>query len=142
MHVRPATLEDLEHVFPLARNMATTAVVDHDVFATSYAQLLQGDDAVVLVAEDSEEDDTTIVGYLIGFDHPTFYANGRVSYVEEVAVQEDRQGRQIGRRLMEEFERWAVSRSSVLVTVATRRAAAFYDALGYEDTATLFRKLL
>jgi hypothetical protein len=29
-----------------------------------------------------------------------------------------------------------------LVTLATRRAAPFYGALGYEETATLFRKVL
>jgi ribosomal protein S18 acetylase RimI-like enzyme len=147
MHVRRATLEDLEQVFPLALNMATTAVVDRNVFAASFAQLMERDDAIVLVAEDPAEDptqdnDNAIVGYLLGFEHPAFYANGRVSYVEEVAVQEDHRGRQIGRRLMDEFERWAASRSSVLVTVATRRAGAFYVALGYEETATLFKKLL
>jgi GNAT superfamily N-acetyltransferase len=122
--------------------MGTTAVVDHDVFAATYAQLLGRDDAIVLVAEESAENNTVIVGYLLGFDHPAFYANGRVSYVEEVAVREDRRGQQIGRRLMDEFEQWAHARSSVLVTVATRRASAFYLALGYEETATLFRKVL
>ncbi len=83
-----------------------------------------------------------IVGYLLGFDHPAFYANGRVAYVEEVAVRDDRHGEGIGRRLMDAFEVWAVSRSAVLVTVATRRAREFYVAIGYEETATLFRKLL
>jgi GNAT superfamily N-acetyltransferase len=146
MRIRRATLADRAHVFTLARAMATTAVVDDVVFAATYAQLLERDDAIVLVAEDpaensTEEDDTTIVGYLLGFDHPAFYANGRVSYVEEVAVREDRWGRQIGRRLMDEFEQWAHARSSILVTVATRRAGAFYLALGYEETATLFRKV-
>ena len=33
-------------------------------------------------------------------------------------------------------------RSSTLVTLATRRAAPFYLAVDYEDTAVLFRKML
>ena len=65
-----------------------------------------------------------------------------MSSVEEVAVRQDRQGEQIGAGLMRAFEEWAESRASVMVTVATRRARAFYLALGYEDSATFFRKLL
>jgi hypothetical protein len=43
---------------------------------------------------------------------------------------------------MQEFDTWATSRSATLITVATRRAAPFYRSLGYEETATLFRKVL
>ncbi len=34
-----------------------------------------------------------------------------------------------------------LARSAVLVTVATRRAGAFYLSAGYEETAVLFWKL-
>ena len=44
--------------------------------------------------------------------------------------------------LMAEFERWATERGAALVALATRRAAPFYLALGYEESATYFRKLL
>ena len=136
--IRPASLPDGDHILPLARDMATSFVVDTEAFATSFAQLLGRDDAVVLVALEP----AAVVGYLLGFDHLAFYANGRVAYVEEVAVREDRRGAAIGRQLMREFERWAVSRSATLITVATRRAAPFYRSLGFDETATLFRKVL
>ena len=48
----------------------------------------------------------------------------------------------IGRALMETLEVWAEERGSKLVGLATRRAAPFYKALGYEDSAVFFRKLL
>jgi len=48
----------------------------------------------------------------------------------------------VGRALMAAFEAWAKSRGSRLVGLATRRAAPFYKALGYEESATFFRKLL
>jgi GNAT superfamily N-acetyltransferase len=136
--IRPASSEDGDHILPLARDMATSFVVDAGAFASSFAELLGRDDAVVLVALEA----ASVVGYLLGFDHLAFYANGRVAYVEEVAVREDRQGAAIGRQLMREFEGWAISRSATLITVATRRAASFYRSLGYEETATLFRKVL
>jgi GNAT superfamily N-acetyltransferase len=135
--IRRALLGDGDQILPLAGDMATSFVVEAEKFRTSFAELLERDDAIVLVAEEGDR----IVGYLLGFDHLAFYANGRVSYVEEVAVHEDRRRDNIGKRLMRDFEAWARSRSSTLVTVATRRAAPFYGALGYEETATLFRKM-
>lgn len=135
--IRLAAAEDGQQVFPLARAMATSFAVDHASFSVAFAGVLTSDDAVVLVAEDGDE----IVGYLLGFDHMAFYANGRVAYIEEVAVADERQGQRIGYRLMEAFEEWARARAAVLVTVATRRAAAFYLSVGYEETAALYRKI-
>jgi hypothetical protein len=43
---------------------------------------------------------------------------------------------------MQDFERWAAERGAKLVALATRRAAPFYQALGYQESATYFRKLL
>jgi hypothetical protein len=43
---------------------------------------------------------------------------------------------------MAAFEEWAKSKGAVLSTLATRRAARFYQAIGYEESATWFRKLL
>ena len=51
-------------------------------------------------------------------------------------------GRGIGRALMATFEQWALKRGCALVALATRRAAPFYHALGYQDWAAYLRKLL
>jgi hypothetical protein len=40
---------------------------------------------------------------------------------------------------MSAFEQWAAAQGCAL---ATRRAAPFYRALGYEESATYFRKVL
>ena len=83
-----------------------------------------------------------MLGYLLGFDHYALFANGRVSWIEEIMVREDRRRQRIGENLMQEFEQWAKSRGSKLVALGTRRAATFYLALEYEESATYFRKLL
>ena len=44
--------------------------------------------------------------------------------------------------LMTYFEQWAKSKGAVLSPLATRRAATFYQALEYEESAAYFRKLL
>src|SRR5207245_2493223 len=82
------------------------------------------------------------VGYLLGFEHLTFYANGRVGWVEEVLVRGDHRGQGAGRALMSAVEEWARGRDCALVALATRRAAPFYRALGYQDSATYLRKIL
>ena len=129
---------DSEQVFNLARDFATSFRPELGAFEVAFPRLITQDDALLLVVEESER----LVGYLLAFDHYTLFANGRVSWVEEIMVREDRRRQRIGEELMEQCEQWAKSRGSKLVALGTRRAAAFYLALGYEESATYFRKLL
>jgi len=57
-----------------------------------------------------------------------------------VSAPDQRQG--VGRLLLQDFEQSAAERGAKLVALATRRAALFYQALGYHESATYFRKLL
>ena len=136
--IRRAVSADLGGVFELARDFSTSFPLEIDPFATSFGHLIAQDDALLLVAEESDQ----LLGYLLGFDHYALFANGRVSWVEEIAVRKDRRRQGHGAELMTRFEQWAKSRESKLVALATRRAAAFYRSLGYEESAAYFRKLL
>jgi GNAT superfamily N-acetyltransferase len=137
IRVRRATAADLDHVFALTQDFATTFQPEIDAFGHSFRQIIVQDDAVLLVVDDSRQ----LLGYLLGFDHYTLFANGRVSWIEEMIVREDSRRRGFGEDLVLQFEQWARSRGSKLVALASRRAAAFYLALGYEDSAAYFRKL-
>ncbi|EMJ90504.1 acetyltransferase (GNAT) domain protein [Leptospira alstonii serovar Pingchang str. 80-412] len=88
------------------------------------------------------EENNKIIAYCLGFDHYTLYANGKVSWLEEIFVSEEYRRKGIARILMSEFENWARFRNSKLIGLATRRAKDFYTAIGYEDSAIFFRKLL
>jgi GNAT superfamily N-acetyltransferase len=136
--IRPAELSDSDALFSLARAFASSFTVERPAFESSLSALLQSPDAFIAVASDSGR----VVGYVLGFDHHTFYANGRVSWVEEIMVSDDVRRRGIGRQLIERFEQWARTRQSKLVALATRRAAPFYQSLGYNESATYFRRLL
>jgi GNAT superfamily N-acetyltransferase len=85
--------------------------------------------------------DGELVGYLLGFRHLTFYANGPVGWVEEILVRSGRRESGIGRALMTAFEDWAATGNCALVALATRRAKPFYLAIGYQESATYLRKL-
>lgn len=125
-------------MFPIVVDFATSFAPLRETFDVTLGDVLRDASARLLVADAGAQ----IVGYLLGFDHRAFFANGRVSWVEEVAVDAQWRGRGVGRALMQDFEAWASSRGSKLVGLATRRASAFYRSLGYEESASYFRKLL
>jgi GNAT superfamily N-acetyltransferase len=136
--IRRAIFADLEGLFELGRTFATSFQPEIEAFTTSFRHLLAHDDALLLVVEGPDQ----LLGYLLGFDHYALFANGRVSWIEEIMVREASRRQGHGQALLTHFERWAKSRGSKLVALATRRASAFYLALGYEESATYFRKLL
>jgi GNAT superfamily N-acetyltransferase len=136
--IRPARPGDADGVAGLAAELAQSFAFRLDSFRASYPALLADDKACLLVAETGQRS----VGYLLGFRHLTFYANGPVGWVEEVLVRHQDHGQGIGRMLMSAFEDWAAGQGCALVALATRRAAPFYLALGYEESAAYFRKVL
>jgi GNAT superfamily N-acetyltransferase len=138
LRIRPADVSDGDALLDLARRFATSFAVEESAFQSSFARLLADSSACLLVAETHG----AVIGYVLGFQHLTFFANGRVAWVEEIMVAESHRQRGIGRQLMEAFTGWARSSHCLLVALATRRAAPFYRALGYEESATYFRKLL
>jgi len=137
-HIRIAQSIDAEAILTLAKALATSFVVNDQTFYHVFSELLASPQAHVAVAEV----DGQLVGYVLGFEHQTFFANGGVAWVEEIMVSERFRRRGLGQLLMQEVETWAAQRGSKLVGLATRRAAPFYRALGYEESAIYFRKLL
>jgi GNAT superfamily N-acetyltransferase len=136
--IREAQSVDAEAVLALAKPFATSFVVEEGAFHRSFAELLASPQAYLAVAETAHQ----LVGYVLGFVHDTFFANGRVAWVEEIMVNEKFRRRNIGQLLMQDFEAWARANECKLVALATRRASTCYQALGYEESATYFRKLL
>lgn len=136
-HIRPARAEDASILLDLAKEFATSFVVEDACFDQTLLALLSDPSAYLAVAEED-----VVVGYILAFDHLTFFANGRAAWVEEILVRQGQRRSGIGRLLMESFEAWAKARDAKLIALATRRAALFYAALGYEESATYFRKVL
>jgi GNAT superfamily N-acetyltransferase len=98
------------------------------------------DDAAYMAVAESEG--TVVVGYVLAFCHQTLYANGPVAWVEEIMVNAEHRKQGVGRELMNAAEQWTAGRGCKLVALATRRASNFYESLGYEASATYYRKLI
>ena len=138
LSIRRATEADADALFLLVKDFAVTFVPERSAFENSLREILADADANLSVAVLEGQ----VVGYCLGFDHYAFYANGRTSLVEEIMVREDLREHGVGRQLIGCFEQWSVSRGSKLVGLFTRRAAPFYEAIGYESSGTFFRRLL
>lgn len=136
--IRKAVASDSDILFSLVCQFATSFQPKREPFDVCIKEFLTDESVWLSVAECKDE----VVGYCLGFDHYAFYANGRVSWVEEIMVKAELRQQGIGLALMNAFEEWAKLRGSKLIGLATRRAASFYSALGYEESATFFRKLL
>jgi GNAT superfamily N-acetyltransferase len=138
VRIRPAEPKDADALLLLARDFATSFEVEEGAFRQSFGLLLVSPSARLLVAEGAGG----VLGYALGFERPAFHANGRVGRVEEVMVGEGYRLRGVGAGLMGAMEEWARSRGCGLIALATRRAAPFYLAPGYEESAAYFCKLL
>jgi GNAT superfamily N-acetyltransferase len=120
--VRAATEQDSDELFELARRFATSFTPTHAAFRASLRQILDSNQAELLVVEI----DNRLVGYLLGFAHPTFFADGPVGWIEGLMIDEQHRLSGLGRLLVQAFESWARQREARLVAVATRRASDFY----------------
>ncbi|WP_372660765.1 GNAT family N-acetyltransferase [Cohnella sp.] len=138
MLCREATLQDEDEVFRLAANLATSFILNKERFSQIYLDIINNSNADLIVAQI----DSKIIGYVLVFHHSTFYANGVISWVEELFVLEEHRRKKIGQKLMVLIEEQAQDRGSKLIALATRRASEFYKSIGYTESASYFKKIL
>jgi len=134
--IRPATASDASSLFELVRAFPTPTPPSSGQFSRTLDSKLSDVSACLLVAEHESQ----LVGYVSGYCHATFYAGGPTAWVDELLVIERLRGAGIGRQLMDAFEQWAKDQQSVLVSLATRGAAAFYEHRGYTSKAGYYKK--
>lgn len=137
--IRRARPGDEDGVWPLARDLTTSFTLQRSAFDATWERLVVAPHTLLVVAETAGGD---IVGYLLATSHSTFLANGPVAWVEEVTVGQAVRRSGVGRRLVEHAEEWARSIGAAYIALASRRAGPFYLALGYEDSATFYRRTL
>jgi GNAT superfamily N-acetyltransferase len=136
--IRRANHADADAVLALTKEFVISFAVDEEAFRASLSAFLADNNAYLAVAEVEAK----VVGYILALSHHTLYANGRVAWVEELMVDAEHRRHGIGKSLMETAEQWAALQGCKLIALATRRAAAFYEAIDYEASATYYRKLI
>ncbi|HEX9709506.1 MAG TPA: GNAT family N-acetyltransferase [Candidatus Thermoplasmatota archaeon] len=138
VEIRRPERADGGQLFELVRDFVTSFPADESAFARSFEVLLDDPGCDLLCAFDGAE----MTGYVLAFRHPTFFANGPVAWVEELHVRPEYRRRGIAAALMRAVESRAREHGVRLVALATRRADEFYRAIGYEESATYYRRVL
>ena len=134
--IRPGAAADATALFELVRLFPTPTPPSEEQFSRALDAKLRDRTSCLLVAER----ETRLVGYVSGYSHATFYAGGPTAWVDELLVIEPVRGTGTGRQLMDAFERWAQDEQCVLVALATRGAAGFYEHRGYTSKAGYYKK--
>ena len=138
LKVRRAMVVDEFALFALVGLFPTPTPPSREIFANALRVKLRDPDGFIAVAELGGK----LVGYVSGDAHETFYAGGKVAWVDEILVAEEARRQGIGRALMAEFESWAENGRCRLIGLATRAATTFYEELGFEDSAGYFKRYL
>ncbi|MGG3280068.1 GNAT family N-acetyltransferase [Paenibacillus solani] len=138
INYRYAELQDEEELFVLAMKLATSYILNKADFSRVYAEILRDENADLVIAEKNSR----VIGYVLAFHHSTFYANGLISWVEELIILDEFRGMKIGKNLMDIIEEKAQERGSKLVALATRRASGFYKSIGYDESAVYLKKTM
>ncbi len=133
--IRPARLEDADAVFGLLTDFATSYRPDRSTFDRHYPAILGASDADLVVANQ----DGVVIGYALAIDMLTLFANGVVTELIELMVEQHKREHGIGRALVEVIVLRARERGAIEVTVPTRRAGPFYEKLGFEETANYYK---
>ncbi len=122
----------------LAQRLGVSGDIDERAFDGQFAAALAAEHAVLLVAEAER----AVAGYLLGTVAPMFVYNGALAFVQELYVEETHRRRGVGRTLVEQFTDVAASRGATVTALATSRAGAFYESLGFTGGATYYKRPL
>jgi GNAT superfamily N-acetyltransferase len=137
VEIRGAGAEDVAKLWSLVQELAFSYRPERSMFERSFSELIERPDTLVLVAVANT---SAVVGYLLGSYHGTFYANGPVAWIEELMVSESIRRHGVATKLMSSAEDWARTIPTAYIALASRRAGDFYLRIGYEDSATFYRK--
>jgi GNAT superfamily N-acetyltransferase len=135
LEIRPARPEDADALFDLLTQFATSYRPDRAAFDAHLPLLIASDTALLRVAAREGQ----VLGYLLGFQFLTLYANGPLLEVQELMVDPAYRGQGVGRRLLAAAIETAWERGCVEVTVPTRRAGPYYERLGFIETAAYYK---
>ena len=138
LKVRAARASDADAVFGLLGQLSQSYAPERDAFDVTFASFVADDSyASLLVAEDAEG---VVRGYALTTVTRLLYTNGHSAQLQELVVDAEVHGQGIGSALLEATENECKSHGVRQLTVPSRRAAGFYERLGYRSTADFLKR--
>lgn len=138
MPIRRASASDAGAVFSLLEQLAASFVPERDAFDETFATAVRPEsDDFILVAHD---DSGAVTGYAFTTVSRLLYTNGPSAQLQELVVDGARRRERIGTALVAATEAECRAAGVRQLTVASRRAAGFYEGLGYRSTADFLKR--
>jgi ribosomal protein S18 acetylase RimI-like enzyme len=137
--IRPAVERDADAVFSLLPQLGNNYLPDRAAFDETFLSYLSAGEErpVLLVAEDAAG---MVRGYALITIARLLYTNGDSAQLQELVVDESATGRGIGTMLVMAAEHECHKRGVRQLTVASQRAAMFYERLGYRSTSDFLKR--
>ena len=136
--IRAVTASDEEAVYRLLGQLAASYPLNRVAFEAVFPVLVVDPDAIFLVYEANG----VVRGYALAIVSLLLHTNGRSAQLQELVVDESARGNGIGSALVARVEAECRELNVRQLTVASRRAAAFYEARGYGTTADFLKRSL
>ena len=136
--IRPARPEDSDAVFGLLTQLAQSFHPDRSEFDITFESFAHGDSSTTLLV--AEDDGGVVRGYALTTVTRLLYTNGSSAQLQELVVDAAVHGQGIGSALLEATEAECKSHGVKQLTVPSRRAAGFYERLGYRSTADFLKR--
>lgn len=141
MTVRRARAEDADAVFELVQQLGAAFIPVRTAFDVTFAEAIAADEDSGLLLLVAEDDQGVVRGYAFTTIARLLSTNGASAQLQEIAVDEEARGQDLGTELVHAVERECIDRGVRQITVASRRAGGFYDRLGYSQNAEYMRRV-
>ncbi|MHC1684139.1 MAG: GNAT family N-acetyltransferase [Clostridiaceae bacterium] len=129
---------NFEEIYTLSVQLSDRFKIHKDVLKDSLKVIINDKNAILIGIIEGDK----LIGYLSGYKHTAIYANGKVSWIDEIVIDKSYRKCGYGRALITEFENIVSQHSVKLVSLSTRGVPQFYEKLGYEGGSTYFKKYL
>ncbi|MCU1515101.1 MAG: family N-acetyltransferase [Microbacteriaceae bacterium] len=137
VQIREATYEDADAVFALVERLGIGRPPQRASFDAAFADAVKVSEEHILLVAD-------IAGIVIGYALTTItrplYTFGAAAQLQELVVDSSVAGRGFGSLLVTAVEHECRDRGVHQLTVASIRAAAFYERMDYRSTADYLKK--
>jgi N-acetylglutamate synthase-like GNAT family acetyltransferase len=136
--IRSAEAADADEVFALLQQLSVSFAPDARAFSRNFPYLVEDGATVILVAVGERG----VAGYALASLSTLLYTNGPSAQLHELVVDETERSIGLGTQLLEAVEVECRTRGAKQLTVACRRASAFYSDRGFAVTADFLKKPL
>lgn len=141
MEIRKAKLDDIEGIFELL-NELYAGKIEYNIFSKIYMEKLNDCNNYYIVAIENKK----IIGILISEISYKLHKSKKVSFIEDLIVNEQYRNRGIGKLLIEDAIRYAKKLECEVVEltsyITNENAHRFYEKNGFKKHSYKFKKYL